>query len=63
LERRHYINETARLSMPQKSWSLIGQINSCARLPISCEQVRKLCARLSKSWAWVSKSCTQHKIL
>src|SRR6218665_2671892 len=69
LERRHYINETARLSTPQKSLSLIGQINSCARdskacerLSKSCARVRISCARVSISWARETISCARDKM-
>jgi len=62
LERRHYINETARLSTPQKSWSLIGQINSCARDSKSCERLSKSCARVRISCARVSISCARETI-
>ena len=69
MTRHHYVNKTARLSTPQKSWSLIGQIKSCTRLPISCARLSKLCARVpilcaqdGKSWERVNKSCARHKI-
>jgi len=45
MPRNHYINKTARLSTPQKSSSLIGQIKSCARDSKSCERVHEFVSR------------------